>query len=162
MQPLWTSKYGHRTRPMTQADRRFPLTWSINGLSLCWQRCWRTQAAWAGSDSTISGSACLLLLFTPLIGGGSLGHIVWVWQLSAPRHLSEHRSASPTCRRPGRAPHTRPSGRMELLEQMEHRRKLKVTDVCQGGWHWRRPRHLKLVAFFVCFFVFRSYLVFLR
>lgn len=99
--------------------------------------------------------------------GGSLGHIVWLWQLSAPRHLSEHCSASPTCGHPGRAPHTCLSGRMELLEQMEHRRKLKVTDVCQGGWHWRHPRHvvilitLKLVAFFFCF-VFRSYLLFLR
>lgn len=85
--------------------------------------------------------------------GGSLGHIVWVWQLSAPRHLSEHCSASPTCRRLGRAPHTCLSGRMELLEQMERRRKLKVTDICQGGWHWRLLRHvilitLKLVVFF--------------
>lgn len=51
----------------------------------------------------------------------------------------------------------RPSGRMELLEQMERCRKLIVTDVCQGGWHWRHPRHvvilitLKLVAFVACF-----------
>lgn len=95
--------------------------------------------------------------------GGSLGHIVWVWQLSAPWHLSERCSASPTCGRPGCATHTRPSGRMELLEQMERRRKLKVTDICQGEWHWRRLRHvvilitLKLVAFFVS----RSYSLFL-
>lgn len=51
----------------------------------------------------------------------------------------------------------RPSGRMEPLEQMERCRKLKVTDVCQGGWHWRRPRRvvilitLKLVACVACF-----------
>lgn len=54
---------------MRQADHWFSLTWSMNGLSLCWHQCLHGQAAWAVSDSTIGGSTCLLLLFTTLTAG---------------------------------------------------------------------------------------------
>lgn len=148
---------------MTPSDHRFSLTCGINSLSMCGISVGMPRLHELSLTAPLAHqhvSFCCLHHWQ----GCSLGHIVWIWQLSAPRHLSQRCSASPTCGRPGCEPHTRPSGRMELLEQMERRRKLKVTDVCQGGWHWRCPRHvvilitLKLVAFF---FVFRSYLLFL-
>lgn len=153
MQPLFTSKYGHQTWPTTQADQRFPLTWSNNGLSMCWHQCSHIQAAWAVSDSTIRGSACLLLLFTPLTGGLLRTHCLSLTAVCSPAPFRALLCLSYLQASTGRAPHTCLSGRMELLEQMERRRKLKVTDVCQGGWYWRLLRHvilitLKLVVFF--------------
>lgn len=147
-QPSRTWKYGNQTWPATQAD--------------LWVASPEAQPAspWAGITARMSGLHELYLT-APSAGqhvsfcclhrwqGGSLGCIVWIWQLSAPRDLSERCSASPTCGRPGRAPHTRPSGSMELLAQMESCRKLNVTDICQGGRHWRCPRHVIFCAF--CF-----------
>lgn len=94
------------------------------------------QAAWftnirAASGSSIGGSNSLLCC-PPHWQGGSLGCIVWVWQLSAPWHLSACCSPRGTYRCWGCALHICLSGKIELFLSrwnMHHARKFKVMEI---------------------------------
>lgn len=90
------------------------------------------QAAWctnvrAASDSSIGGSNSFLCC-PPHWQGGSLGCIVWVWQLSAPWHLSACCSPRGAYRCRGCALHICLSEKIELFLSrwnMHHTRTFK-------------------------------------
>lgn len=102
------------------------------------------QAAWctnirAASGSSIGGSNSLLCC-PPHWQGGSLGCFVWVWQLSAPWHLSACCSPRGTYRCRGCALHICLSGKIELFLSrwnMHHARKFRVMEIHTGVAHWR-------------------------